>query len=134
MARKKHFEESLTLTKGEEQIMQLLWEKEHAFVNDLLESMPEPKPAYNTVSTLIRILEKKGFVGHHSLGNTHQYFPIVSQSQYLSNSLNRLNSTYFQNSYANLVNFFVEEGKLKRKDIEEISELLHRLEHKNGNR
>jgi predicted transcriptional regulator len=121
---KKLFNESLSLTKAEEQVMQLLWEKEQAFVNDLLELMPKPKPAYNTVSTIIRILEKKGFVGHQSFGKTHQYFPIVSQSQYLSNSLNRLSSAYFQNSFAGLVNFFVEEGNLKPKDIEEISELL----------
>ncbi len=124
---KKHFDDSLTLTKAEEQVMQLLWEKEQAFVNDLLELIPEPKPAYNTISTIIRILEKKGFVAHRSFGKTHQYFSIVSQSQYLSNSLNRLSSTYFQNSYSRLVNFFAQEGKLKAKDIEEITKLLNKL-------
>ncbi|MDR1740159.1 MAG: BlaI/MecI/CopY family transcriptional regulator [Bacteroidales bacterium] len=127
---KKHFDDSLTLTKAEEQIMQLLWEKEQAFVNDLLELMPNPKPAYNTVSTIIRILEKKGFVAHCSFGKTHQYFPIVSQSQYLSNSINRLSSTYFQNSYSRLVNFFVEEHKLKPKEINEITQLLNKLKNK----
>lgn len=127
---KKLLNDSLSLTKAEEQIMQLLWEKENAFINDLLEMMPKPKPAYNTVSTIVRILEKKGFVGHRSFGKTYQYFPIVSQSQYLSSSLTRLSSTYFQNSYANLVNFFAEEGKLKPKDIKEISELLQTLKHK----
>ncbi|MDR0437605.1 MAG: BlaI/MecI/CopY family transcriptional regulator [Bacteroidales bacterium] len=129
----KKFDETLTLTltKAEEQIMQLLWEKERAFVNDLLEMMPEPKPAYNTVSTIIRILEQKGFVGHKKFGNTHQYFPLVSQSEYVSNSLTRLSSTYFQNSYANIVNFFAEEGKLRRKDIEEIEKLLQTLKTSN---
>ncbi|MCL2683374.1 MAG: BlaI/MecI/CopY family transcriptional regulator [Bacteroidales bacterium] len=127
---KNHFDETLILTKAEEQIMQLLWEKERAFVNDLLEMMPEPKPAYNTVSTIVRILEQKSFVGHKKFGNAHQYFPLVSQSEYLSNSLTRLSSTYFQNSYANIVNFFAEEGKLRQKDIEEISELLDTLKHK----
>ncbi|MDR2907359.1 MAG: BlaI/MecI/CopY family transcriptional regulator [Bacteroidales bacterium] len=131
---KKLFDESLNLTKAEEQVMQLLWEKEQAFVNDLLEIMPAPKPAYNTVSTIIRILEKKGFVAHRSFGKTYQYYPIVSQSQYVSNSLNRLNSTYFKNSFAGLVNFFVEEGNLKRKEIDEISELLQTLKQKNGKR
>ena len=125
--KKKLFDESLTLTKAEEQIMQLLWEKERAFVNDLLELMPEPKPAYNTVSTIIRILVKKGFVGHLSFGKSHQYFPKVSQSQYVSNSLNRLSGAYFQNSFAGLVNFFVEEGNLKPKEIEKITDLLHTL-------
>ena len=128
--RKKLFDDSLTLTKAEEQVMQLLWEKKRAFVNDLLELMSEPKPAYNTVSTVIRTLEQKGFVKHRKLGNAHLYMPIISQSEYLSNSLNRLSSTYFQNSYANLVNFFAEEGKLKKKDIAEIEELLQTLKHK----
>jgi predicted transcriptional regulator len=115
------------LTKAEEQIMQLLWKKKRAFVNDILESMPEPKPAYNTVSTVVRILEKKGFVGYQAFGRTHQYYPLVSQSEYLSNSFTRLSSTYFENSYANLVNFFAEEGKLRPKDVKEIGELLQTL-------
>ena len=92
--------------------------------------MPEPKPAYSTVSTTIRILERKGFVSHKKLGRTFQYFPLVAQEQYLSNSLTRLSSMFFQNSYANVVNFFAEQGKLRRKDIEEIEELLHTLKRK----
>lgn len=67
------------LTKAELQIMQLLWSKERAYVNDLLEEMPEPRPAYNTVSTIVRILEKKGFVSHKSYGNTHEYYPVVER-------------------------------------------------------
>ena len=127
---KKLFDESLTLTKAEEQIMQLLWKKKRAFVNDLMEMMPNPKPAYNTVSTVLRILEQKGFVGHKKFGKIHQYFPLVSQTEYVSNSLNRLNSAYFQNSYARLVNFFVEEDKLTSREIKEISELLDSLKRK----
>ena len=130
--KQKSFDQSLNLTKGEEQIMQLLWEKKRAFVSELLEMMPEPKPATTTVSTIVRILERKGFVAHQKLGKTHLYFPIVSQSEYLSNSLTRLSSTFFQNSYANIVNFFAEEGKLRRKDIDEISQLLETLKHKKG--
>jgi predicted transcriptional regulator len=110
--------------------MQLLWEKERAFVNDLLEQMPEPKPARNTVLTVVRVLEKKGFVKHKKFGNTHLYFPVVSRSEYLSNSLTRLSSTYFDNSYANIVNFFAEEGKFNRSDIRRIENLLHTLKHK----
>jgi len=128
--RKKLFNETLTLTKAEEQIMQLLWEKERAFVNDLLEQMSEPKPARNTVLTVVRVLEKKGFVKHKKFGNTHLYFPVVSRSEYLSNSLTRLSSTYFDNSYANIVNFFAEEGKFNRSDIRRIENLLHTLKHK----
>jgi len=129
---KKLFNEALNLTKAEEQIMQLLWEKERAFVSELLEMIPKPKPATTTISTIVRILEQKGFVGHRKFGKTHQYFPLVSQSEYLSNSLTRLSSTYFQNSYANIVNFFAAEGKLQRKDIEELSELIDSLKHKKG--
>ncbi|MDR1950856.1 MAG: BlaI/MecI/CopY family transcriptional regulator [Bacteroidales bacterium] len=130
--RKKHIGKYLTLTRAEEEIMQLLWKNEHAFVNELLDMMPEPKPAYNTVSTIVRILEQKEFVGYRRFGRTHQYYPLVSQSQYLSNSLSRLSSTYFQNSYANLVNFFAEEGNLKQKDIKEIEELLNTLKKVNN--
>jgi predicted transcriptional regulator len=122
--KRKLFDETLTLTKAEEQIMQLLWKKKHAFVSDLLDLMPMPKPAVTTVSTIVRILVKKGFVGHRPLGRAHQYFPLISQTEYLSCSLSRLSNTYFQNSYANLVNFFVEEKKLKPNEIEEIRELL----------
>ena len=128
--RKKQFDQTLTLTRAEEQVMQLIWEKKRVFVSDLLESMPKPKPAITTVSSVIRKLESKGFVGHRKLGRTHQYFPTVSQSEYLSNSLTRLSSTYFQNSYANVVNFFAEQGKLSRKEIAEIEELLRTLKHR----
>ena len=128
--RKKLFNETLTLTKAEEQIMQLLWKKECAFVNELLELMPEPKPARNTVLTVVRVLEKKGFVAHKKFGNMHRYFPVVSQTEYLSNSLRRMSSAYFQNSYANIVNFFAAEGKLRNKDIDEISQLLQILKRK----
>ena len=130
----KLFDETLTLTRAEEQVMRLLWEKKRALVNELLELMPEPKPAYNTVSTVVRILERKGFVEHRKFGNAHLYFPRVSQSQYLSNSLNRLSNAYFQNSFAGLVNFFVEEGKLKPREIEKITDLLHTLKRKNKRR
>jgi predicted transcriptional regulator len=125
--RKKPVDESLNLTRVEEQVMQLLWDKKRAFIGELLEMMPEPKPARTTVSTTIRTLERKGFVGHRKFGNTHQYFPLVSQSEFLSNSLRKMSGTYFQNSYANIVNFFAAEGKLRRKDVEDIELLLQTL-------
>ncbi len=71
-----------TLTKAEEQVMQILWEEKEGFVKELLQKFPDPKPAYNTVSTIIRILEKKGFVDHKSFGKSHQYYPLVSREQY----------------------------------------------------
>ena len=67
------------LTKAEEQVMQILWKIEKGFVKDIIDSMPKPKPAYNTVSTIVRILEKKGFVGHNAYGKTHEYYPLVSK-------------------------------------------------------
>jgi len=128
--KKKQIDESLNLTKNEEQIMILLWQKKRAFVGEILDMMPEPKPAKTTVATFVRILEQKGFVGHKKFGKTHQYFPVVSQTEYLSNSLRRMSSAYFQNSYANIVNFFAAEGKLRNKDIDEISQLLQILKRK----
>jgi len=125
--RKKPIDESLNLTRNEEQIMILLWQRKRAFVNDIFEMMPEPKPAKTTVATFIRILEQKGFVGHRKVGRNNQYFPLVSQSEFLSNSLRKMSSTYFQNSYANIVNFFAAEGKLRRKDVEDIEQLLKTL-------
>jgi len=128
--KRKTVDETMSLTRVEEQIMQLLWEKKRAFVRELVEMMPEPKPAQTTVSTVVRKLEKNGFVGHRKFGKTHQYFPLVSQSEYLSNSLRKMSSTYFQNSYANIVNFFAAEGKLRRKDLDEIEQLLKILKRK----
>ena len=87
------------LTKAEEQLMQILWDKKKAFVNDLLEVLPEPKPAYNTVSTIVRILEKKGFVSHKAYGNTHQYFPIVTKKAYTKLTFKTMLNGYFSNSF-----------------------------------
>ena len=95
-----------TLTKAEEQVMQILWKIEKGFVNDVIEYIPEPKPAYNTVSTIIRILETKEFVSHKAYGKTHEYFPLITKEEYSSKTLNRLVDNYFDNSYENLVSFF----------------------------
>ncbi|MBK5278053.1 MAG: BlaI/MecI/CopY family transcriptional regulator, partial [Bacteroidia bacterium] len=86
------------LTKAEDQIMQILWTLEKAFVKDIVEQMPSPKPAYNTVSTITRILEKKGFVGYKAYGKTHEYFPLISKDKYTKFYLNNLVSGYFNGS------------------------------------
>ena len=99
------------LTKAEEQVMHYLWELEKAFVKDVLEKMPEPKPAYNTVSTIIRILEEKGFVAHQAFGKTHQYYPLVAKKDYSSFSAGNLVSNYFNGSVKELVSFFIKEKK-----------------------
>lgn len=117
------------LTKAELQIMQLLWDKEKAFVNDLLEDMPLPRPAYNTVSTIVRILEKKGFVSHESFGNTHQYFPVVKKDAYLNSLMNGIMNSFFSGSVTNLVSFLSKKEKLS---VDEADELVKIIESENS--
>jgi BlaI family transcriptional regulator, penicillinase repressor len=112
------------LTKAEEQIMQVLWDKKKAFVNDLLELLPDPKPAYNTVSTIIRILEKKGFVDHKAYGKTHQYFPLVSKKAYTKATFKTLLNGYFSNSFQQMVSFFAKEENLTLTELEEIKRIM----------
>jgi len=118
-----------TLTRAEEEIMRILWQLERAFVKDILAEMPEPKPAYNTVSTIIRILEKKEVVGYTAYGKTHEYFPLITEEEYKRFEMQNLMVNYFDNSLPNLVSFFVKENDLKSKDLDEIMKLIN--EHKN---
>lgn len=112
------------LTRAEEQIMQILWELEKAMVNDLLARLPDPKPAYNTVSTIIRILEKKGFVGHKAHGRSHKYFPLVSKRAYTKSHFRNFVTNYFGNSYRSLASFFTHEEKLSISELEEIRKIM----------
>jgi BlaI family penicillinase repressor len=113
------------LTKAEDQVMQILWTLGKGFVKDIVEMMPQPKPAYNTVSTIIRILERKGFVGYKAYGKTHEYFPLVLKEKYSKFYLNNFLKGYFDGSFQNLVSFFAQEGKM---DIRDIDLLLKQLE------
>ena len=115
------------LTKAEEQVMQHLWELERAFVKDVLQEMPEPKPAYNTVSTIIRILEEKGFVGHKAYVKTYEYYPLVSKEAYRGFYTKNLVSKYFDGSIKELVSFFVKKEEL---DVNDLDDLLKQLEKK----
>jgi BlaI family transcriptional regulator, penicillinase repressor len=108
------------LTKAEEQIMQELWLLEKAFVKEIVDKLPEPKPAYNTVSTVIRILEKKGFVDHYAYGKTHQYFPLISKTDYTKSYFRNFLSGYFSNSFQEMVSFFAKEDKMTLSELEEI--------------
>lgn len=108
------------LTKAEEEIMQVLWKIKRGFVKDIITQLPEPKPAYNTVSTIVRILEKKEFVGHESFGKSHQYFPAVAQENYTKHSLNKLAKGYFNGSFKSMVSFFVNQEKLSISDLDQI--------------
>lgn len=117
----------IELTKAEEEVMQILWEMKQGFVKEVLEKMPEPKPAYNTVSTIIRILVKKKIVGFKAFGRTHQYFPLISKEEYLKSSTDNLMNKYFSNSFENLVSFFVKEKNLSTSEIERILKNIDKL-------
>lgn len=108
------------LTKAEDQVMQLLWKLGKAFVKDIIDAMPSPKPAYNTVSTIVRILETKGFVGHKAYGKTHEYYPLITKERYTKFYLNNLIKGYFDGSFNNLVSFFAKENKIDLKDLEKL--------------
>ncbi len=112
------------LTKAEEQLMQILWDIEKGFVNDILDKLPLPKPAYNTVSTIVRILEKKGFVGHIAYGKTHEYYPLVSKREYTKSYFKGFMNNYFGNSYQALASFFTNENNLSIEELEEIRSLM----------
>jgi len=112
------------LTKAEEEIMQMLWKLDMAFVKDIIDVLPEPKPAYNTVSTIIRILEKKGFVDHEAFGKTHRYFPKISKKDYTRQFMKGFVNNYFSNSYRQMVSFFAKENKLSLKELEEVNKLI----------
>jgi len=118
------------LTKAEDQIMQVLWTLEKGFVKDIVEQLPEPKPAYNTVSTIVRILEKKGFVGYKAFGKTHEYFPLVPKEKYTRFYLNNMVTGYFNGSFQNLVSFFAKENSLKVQDIDQLVKELEKIKDK----
>ena len=100
--------------------MQVLWQIESGFVKDVIEVLPEPKPAYNTVSTIVRILEQKGFVGHKAFGKSHQYFPVVSKDEYSKTFMNGFVSRFFSGSYQQLVSFFAKEKDMSLSELEQI--------------
>jgi len=115
-----------SLTQSEEQIMQILWDLDKGFVKDIREQMPDPKPAYNTVSTIVRILEKKGFVSYQAYGNAHQYYPLITRAQYSKNRISSLLKDYFRNSYSELVSFFAREQNMSIQEMEEVMQIMDR--------
>lgn len=117
------------LTKAELQVMQILWDIEQGFVNDIIERMPEPKPAYNTVSTIVRILEKKDFVSHRSFGKSHEYHPLVSRSAYTDSFMSSVLNNFFGNSVSQMVSFFSQREKIS---VDEMEEIIHLLNNRNS--
>ena len=113
------------LTKAEEQIMQILWKIKKGFVHDILEYFPEPKPAYNTVSTIVRILEKKNFVGHNAYGKSHEYYPLMSKKDYTKSFFRYFMKDYFSNSPKEFASFFAKNEKLGVKDLEDILNIMN---------
>jgi BlaI family transcriptional regulator, penicillinase repressor len=112
------------LTHAEEQIMQVLWELEKGFVNDIVSQLPDPKPAYNTVSTIVRILEQKGFIAHKAYGRTHEYYPLINKDEYSREYLDNFTQNYFSNSYKALASFFAQSETLSMQELEEIKVLV----------
>jgi BlaI family transcriptional regulator, penicillinase repressor len=119
-----HYKVMRELTRAEEQVMQVLWKIRKGFVKDVLEHFEEPKPAYNTVSTIIRILQDKGFVSHKAYGRTHEYYPVVTKDEYSKSHLTSFVNDYFSNSFGKMVSFFAKEKEISMKEMEEIMKIM----------
>lgn len=117
------------LTKAEEEVMQILWKIKQGYVKDILAEMPEPKPAYNTVSTIVRILEQKELVGHEAKGRSHQYHPLLTKEEFSKHRMNHLLSGYFSGSFNKLVSFFMEKNSLDSKELDELLKLIEEKRH-----
>lgn len=116
------------LTNKEEEVMHILWRLEKAFVKDVLAEIKEEQPHYNTLSTIIRNLEDKGYVGHNAFGKTHQYYPIVEKEAYKKRFMNTAIENYFNSSYKNVVSFFAKEEKISAEELREIIDLIEKKE------
>ena len=118
------------LTRAEDQVMQVLWKIGKGVVKDIIEEMPKPKPAYTTVSTIVRILETKGFVDHKAFGKTHEYFPRITREQYRRFYLDNMVNGYFDGSFVSLVSFFAKENQLKANELDELKKQIDEIKKK----
>lgn len=117
------------LTKTEERIMQILWKLKKAFVKDIIEELPDdPKPPYNTISSVVRILVSKAYVSYKAYGKTYEYFPAISKAEYRKVKIQKIMSGYFENSPASLVSHIVNEEKLSKEEIQQLKELIENME------
>lgn len=114
----------MNLSNGEEQLMNFLWEKGSAFMKDLLEAYPVPKPAPTTVATLLKRLTDKGAVSYKVFGNSREYYPEVQKSQYFSNKVNGLIKNFFNDSPAQFASFFTQETDLSQKELESLKSII----------
>lgn len=108
------------LAKREEQIMQIFWILEKAYIKEVIPEMPDPKPHYNSVATLVKILEDKGFLSHETVGNIYRYFPTISKEDYQRHTMKDIVSQYFDNSYSNMLTFFAKDEKISEEELSEI--------------
>lgn len=115
------------LTRKEEEIMQIVWQLGQCFVKDVIGLLPDPKPHYNTVSTIIRNMEEKGYIAHRDFGGSHQYYPLIGREAYRKNFMNKVIDNFFDNSYKNVVSFFAKEEKIS---VEELKEIIRMIEQK----
>lgn len=116
------------LTNKEEEVMQVLWKLEKAFVKEILAELPGKNLHYNTVSTLVRRLEDKGYVGHEDFGNTYRYFPLVAKEDYSAEFMNEASKMFFNNSYKNMVSFFAKKEKISAEELREILQIIENEE------
>lgn len=113
------------LTRKEEEIMQVVWQLGQCFVKEVIEHLPDPKPHYNTISTIIRNMEEKGYIAHRDFGGSHQYYPAIGREVYRKNFMNKVIDNFFDNSYKNVVSFFAKEEKIS---VEELKEIIRMIE------
>jgi BlaI family transcriptional regulator, penicillinase repressor len=116
------------LTRKEEEVMKILWKLEKAFVKDIIEEYDDPKPHYNTISSLVRLLQDKGIIGFTQYGNTYEYFPLMTKEEYRKTFMKQVVSDYFDNSYKSAVAFFVKEKGLSPAELEELIKLIKEQE------
>ena len=112
------------LTRKEEELMKILWLLEKAFVKDIVDQYPEPRPHYNTVSSIVRLLQEKGVIGYKQYGNTYEYYPLISRDEYRKTFINQVISDYFDNSYSSAVAYFVKEKGLTPAELEELLKII----------
>ncbi|MDX2415316.1 MAG: BlaI/MecI/CopY family transcriptional regulator [Bacteroidales bacterium] len=112
------------LTKREEEVMQVIWDLKKALVNDIISKLAAPDLPYTTISSIVRILEKKGFVDYKSYGKTHEYFPVISREEYRKTQMKTFVKTYFDSSYKNVVSYFAENEEIGLEDLKEIIKLI----------
>ncbi len=117
----------LELTRGEEEVMHILWSIGSGVVNDIIARMEEPKPKYTTVATFVKILENKGFVRHEAMGKSHRYFPLVSKEDYAGNKMRSMLSNYFDGSLSQMVSFFSQKENISVKEMDEILEIVEKI-------